>query len=118
MLHFSITLMVINPLTSFPSSLSHWFKLLHYPKLAGNSGMGEKDVREGNRRFFFCSSSIKSCLDPEVLLSAHLCFPPIPKRKPVRKKQPRTSIRTKAAARGGQQTCPLMLDQLCEIITC
>lgn len=52
-LHFSITFMEINPLPSFPSSLSQWFKLLHYPKLAGNSGVGEKDVREGTRRHIF-----------------------------------------------------------------
>lgn len=32
-LSFAVTFVQIKPLTFLPSSLSHWLKLLHYPKL-------------------------------------------------------------------------------------
>lgn len=54
----------------FPSLLPfHWLKWLHYPKLAGNSSMGKKDVREGKRRGFFAAAS-------KAAWAQRFCFQP------------------------------------------
>lgn len=56
-LPFSVPFMEISPLAFLPPSLSRCLALLHYPKLAGNSSMGEKDVREGERKGLFAAAS-------------------------------------------------------------
>lgn len=71
--------------------------------------MGEKDVRDGKRRGFF--SIIQGCLDPEVLLSAHLHLlgGQYKGYEQYEGKQHKLPI--------GAATSPLMLDKLCGMIT-